>query len=139
MEIETMLEKPYWVIDVLPKQVPAGGGGRFFAIEQHLLAHPQLEALRARFASVLLKLNCYYDIEVSTDAGETWAANPEPPELFPLLEGYLHAAIPSEDALIVADGCDTHMTLYNPSDDLLDLIKQIAASEGLFVWQPPQA
>lgn len=30
----------------------------------------------------------------------------------------------------------THMTVYNPSEQLLTLIKTLAQAEGLFGWKP---
>ncbi len=138
MDIEELLEKPYWVIDILPKQVPAESPGRFFAVERFLLAHPQVEELKARKLSVLLKLYCYYDLRISTDYGETWVGNPDPEELSRAAGSELYLLLPDEDALITADPGDIYMTLYNASDDLLALVHQLAASEGLFVWQPPQ-
>lgn len=138
MDIEELLEKPYWVIDILPKQVPADSPGRFFAVEQFLLAHPQIETLGARKLSVLLKLYCYYDLRISTDYGETWVDDPDPGELSAASDSELYLLLPDEDALITADPGDIYMTLYNPSDDLLALVSQLATAEGLFVWQPPQ-
>ena len=40
------------------------------------------------------------------------------------------------DALIQYSSDDTHMTVYNPSEQLLTLIKTLAQAEGLFVWKP---
>ena len=137
-QIESLLEKPYWVIDVLPKQVPAGGAGQFFAVEQHWLAEPQRLELQRRKLAVLLKLNCYYDLRVSADACETWEENPGPEQLRKALESYLYVLLPAEEALVTADPGDIYMTLYNASEDLRALAGQLAASEGLFVWQPPQ-
>lgn len=31
------------------------------------------------------------------------------------------------------------MTLFNPDRELLELVKEIARGEGLFVWQPGEA
>ncbi|MBQ9620911.1 MAG: hypothetical protein IJR41_03115 [Atopobiaceae bacterium] len=138
MDIEELLEKPYWVIDLLPKQVPADSPGRFFAVEQLLLAHPQVEALRARKLSVLLKLYCYHDLRISTDYGETWVDGPDPGDISRAMEKELYLLLPDEDVLITADPGDIYMTLYNATDDLLALIRQLATAEGLFVWQPPQ-
>ena len=39
MMIEEYLEKPYWVIDILPKQVPADSRGQYFEIEEYYLEH----------------------------------------------------------------------------------------------------
>ncbi len=138
MDIEELLEKPYWVIDLLPKQVPADSPGRFFAVEQHILASPWNEVLAERKLSLLLKLYCYHDLRISSDYGETWVDDPDPGELSSALDSELYLLLPDEDALITADPGDIYMTLYNASDDLLALVRQLAASEGLFVWQPPQ-
>ena len=115
-----------------------GSPGRFFAVEQHLLAHPQVGSLGNRKLSVLLKLYCYYDLRISTDYGETWVGNPDPGDISRAMDKELYLLLPDEDALITADPDDICMTLYNASDDLLALVRQLAASEGLFVWQPPQ-
>ena len=40
-------------------------------------------------------------------------------------------------AMILSEPDETYMTVYNPDDRLLELIREIAAGEGLFVWQPP--
>ena len=70
--IESLLEKPYWLIDVLPKQVPAGSAGQYFKAERYLLSW--LDEISWKFARILIRLNCYYDLQVSTD-GETWILN----------------------------------------------------------------
>ena len=31
--IDSLLDKPYWLIDILPKQVPAGSAGQYFKVE----------------------------------------------------------------------------------------------------------
>lgn len=61
--MEEYLNKPYWVIDILPKQVPADG----------------------RVQSV--------------------------------------------------SGDDTYITVYNPAEEVLELIGSLAGSEGLFIWR----
>ena len=37
--------------------------------------------------------------------------------------------------MIASDPDDTYLTLYGPDDMLLDLVRALAASEGLFVWK----
>jgi hypothetical protein len=39
------------------------------------------------------------------------------------------------DSMILSEPDDTHMTLFNPDDELLELVKLIASGEGLFVWR----
>lgn len=137
--VELLLDAPYWVIDLLPKQVPQEGGGQFFAVEQYYLKEPQHGRLCRQFADVLLKLNCYHDLHVSHD--EEWVKNPEPATLVAWLtdaleHGHLCALIDDGDALITASGGDIHVTLYNPSPDLLELVGKLSTASGLFLWQP---
>ena len=138
VQIDNLIEKPFWVIDVLPKQVPAHAAGQFFAVERHWLGEPRRQELLRRKLSVLLKLNCFFDLAVSADADESWTVNPEPSVLEGMIGGYLLALLPAEQALITSNVDDINMTLYNPGAELFELVSQLAKAEGLFVWQPPQ-
>ena len=137
--VERLLEAPYWVVDFLPWQVPENSRGQFFAVEQYYLQERQHGHLCRQFADVLLKLNCYHDLLVNHD--DEWIKNPEPVTLESWLieclhNGHLCILINDCDTLITASGGDTHITLYNPSDELLQLVGQLAAASGLFLWQP---
>ena len=61
--IEELLEKPYWIIDILPKQVPKDSPGQYFAIEDFFLKE-QLTEIKKKHIDVILKLNCYMDISI---------------------------------------------------------------------------
>ena len=143
MSIEGYLEKPYWVIDILPKQVPADSRGQYFMIEEYYLEHPQIDAVYRKFTNILLKLNCYEEIGFSQD-GENWMTNPAPKDIETMLlkclsdESMLSAYLKSSDALITISGDDTYMTVYNPSKEILELLGSLASSEGLFIWNPEQ-
>ena len=39
------------------------------------------------------------------------------------------------DSIILSEPDDTHMTVFNPDKELMDLIREISSSEGLFVWK----
>ena len=135
------MEKPCWVMDVLPKRVPQDAGGQYFAVERYYL--DRIALLREKYAQMLIKLNCYYDIAVSHDS-EKWKRNPDPEDMERWLgaclsvgptEPSLFISVPSEDALIVVQRDNTHITIYNPSEALLELLRQLATAEGLFVWK----
>ena len=134
--IEDYLDKPYWIIDILPKQVPSDRRGPYFEIAKHFLKPEQMERIVQRFGNLLIKLNCYYDFSVC-QAFEHWAENPKPEDLMEWLRSgqMLYVVIDSADAMISFAGDDHYMTLYNPCQSLLDLIIPLAASEGLFVWE----
>ena len=139
--IDSLLDKPYWLIDILPKQVPAGSAGQYFKVERFLLS--RLDEISRKFARILIRLNCYYDLQVSTD-GESWILNASPGDLARRFEesaashSPLSILIGSDEALVTFSGDDHYMTLYNPDEELLDLVRQCAQAEGLFVWGPKQ-
>ena len=140
--IENLLSKPYWLIDVLPKQVPAGSASQYFKAERYFLSW--LDEISWKFARILIRVNCYHVLQVSSD-GVTWIKNESPEDLARRFEesaashSPLSVLIGSEDALITFSGDDHYMTLYNPDEELLELVRQCAQAEGLFVWGPKQA
>ena len=133
MDIDMFLNSPFWVIDFLPYQVPADGKGQFFTVEDYFLKFPQIESLHWQFLSVLLKLNCYYQIKVAV--GDQWIDNPDP-ELIQKQIGGRGLDVLIKNTLIQYTRDDTHMTVYNPTEELLELLRILAQSEGLFVWKP---
>lgn len=139
--IEELLECPYWVVDFLPRQVPADCGGRFFAVEPYFLNGTRGSELRRKFADLLLKLNCYYAFQYFPGAGDEPAEDPDPDRLRDWLSGEgaaLNVLIGSEHTLITYSSGSTNLTVYDPSPAVLELIRQLAGAEGLFVWKPPQ-
>lgn len=142
MSIEEFLEQPYYVMDILPKQVPADSGGQYFKVEDYYLK--DMERLSRQYADVLLKLNCYYGLAFSHDA-EHWQLNPEPEKVVKMVkaclseeptEWFLYVMLEEESMLLTLQRDTTYMTLYNPADEYLQLIGQLASAVGLFVWSP---
>ena len=139
---ERLLQAPYWVIDFLPMQVPPESCGQFLAVEHHYLTGERHDRLRRQFSDVVLKINCYHDLTVNR-GGSVWVKNPEPATLVAWLNdalqhGHLCAVIDGGDALITASSGDTHLSLYNASDGLIEQVRQLATAAGLYLWQPAQ-
>ena len=127
MTIEELLETPYWIIDILPKQVPKDSPGQYFAIENFFLKG-QLTEIKKKHIDVILKLNCYMDISID---GEK---NPAPEQIRDIMmERYVYIML--GDSMILSEPDDTHMTVFNPDKELMDLIRDLSSSEGLFVWK----
>ncbi len=127
--IEELLDTPYWIIDILPKQVPAGGAGQYFAVEKYL-RDTQLSDIKKKHVNLILKLNCYRDI--SLDEGKTVNIPPEQ------IADAIHKRcvnIMVDDALIISEPEDTHLTIFHPDEELLALVRELAFSEGMFVWK----
>ncbi len=41
-----------------------------------------------------------------------------------------------DESMILSEPDDTHLTVFDPDPELLELIRQIASGEGLYVWRP---
>ena len=128
--IEELLECEYWIIDILPYQVPADSAGQYFTVENYFLTS-QRRQISQKHLNLLLKLNCYRDIAL----GENEQINPSPSYLANIIDK-LHLNVRIGNSLLVSDPDDTYMTLYNPTKELLKLVKKLAAAEGMLLWQP---
>ena len=143
MTIDEYTTKPYRIVDILPMQVPPDGRGQYFEVEKYYLK--RISLLCKQYTDLLLKLNCYLDIEFSHD-GDNWTRNPAP-ETFEYWVGSCLSAEPSESSLFIALQYEetlmvierdcTYMTIYNSSEELLALINQLVCSAGLFLWTNP--
>ncbi len=142
--IGDLLEGPYSIVDVLPEQVPANAGGQYFSVERYYLQPERIRNLRRRFAEILLRLNCYYDMTVSFDSCESWEKNPDPETFAGRLIGlsgkdFLRAVFEAQGAMVDIEHDDTYMTVYDPDSLLTEKLRALAEAEGLFVWSPPEA
>ncbi len=129
--VEELLQCPYWIVDILPSQVPADSPGQYFAVEKYFLQGGRLEEIKRKHIDLVLKLNCYRDISID---GET-VINPLPEHMADeMRKRFLY--IMTGDSMILSEPDDTHLTVFNPDPQLLELIRQIASGEGLYVWKP---
>ena len=127
--IEELLNAPYWIIDILPKQVPAGSAGQYFAIEQYL-RDTQLSDIKKKHVNLILKLNCYRDISLDEDK----EINISPKKIADAIHKR-YVIIMVNDAMIVSEPEDSYLTIYNPDEDLITLVRELASGEGMFVWK----
>ena len=142
-KIEEMLEKPYWIVDILPERVPADSPGRYFDVEQYYLDESRIKELRRKQLGVLLKLYCYCSFTFSFDVGLHWVKNPAPAEIERRLlknglAGSIHIMIDGGKTMVVLNLDDTYMTVYDPTERVLELLQKLTSAEGLFIWNPQQ-
>lgn len=129
--IEELLQCPYWIIDILPAQVPSDSPGQYFAVEKYFLQGGRIKEIKQKHINLILKLNCYRDISI----GDETVINPSPDHIADeMKKRYLY--IMTGESMILSEPDDTHLTVFNPDSELLELIGQIASGEGLFVWKP---
>ena len=127
MNPDEIMDKPYWIIDILPGRVPENSPGQYFRIEKYWMENQMAEIRQKKF-SLILKLNCYMQISID---GEI---NPSPETIRNRIKE-TGVSIRIGNAMIVSEKDDTYMTLFNPDKPLLAMIRKIASGEGLFVWK----
>lgn len=129
--IEELLESPYWIIDILPSQVPEASPGQYFAVEKYFLNERRMGEIKQKHINLVLKLNCYRNVSLD----EENEVNPSPDRIADEMRKR-QICIMTDDAMILSEPDDTYLTIFNPDDRLLDLLKAIASGEGLYVWKP---
>ncbi|MDO4889887.1 MAG: hypothetical protein Q3963_00885 [Coriobacteriaceae bacterium] len=129
--VEELLQCQCWIIDILPSQVPEDSPGQYFSVEKYFLQGNRREEIKQKHINLVLKLNCYRDISIDNET----AINPLPEHIADeMKKRYLYIMI--GESMILSEPDDTHLTVFNPDSQLLELIRQIASGEGLFVWKP---
>ncbi len=129
--IDSLLESPYWIIDILPKQVPKDSPGQYFEIERYWLREPQLSAIKQKHIDLVLKLNCYADVSL-----DGWDTVDPPPERIAEEMRSRYTCVMIGDSMIVSQPDETWLTFYGEEGEIFELVKTIAAGEGLYVWRP---
>ena len=130
-DIEQLLQTDCWIIDILPAQVPADSPGQYFAVEKYFLETSRFTDIKQRHINLVLKLNCYMDVSLD---GEP-PVNPPPEQIARAMrERYVYIMLGG--AMILSEKDDTHLSLFNPDEKLLELVREIARGEGLYVWRP---
>lgn len=138
-QVDTLLEKPCYVIDFLPERVPKTSNGQFFAIEHYLLNSAKRSMIKEKFVNVILKLMCYYQVSVLWNS---WIERP-PPEMIDnaineIMEnhsGSLNLLFPENNTLLVFEWDCLNLSVFNPTESMKLLMNSIALSEGLFWWK----
>ena len=137
----TLLELPYRIVDALPQPVPDDANGQYFMIDRYFRQPPQFSVLRRRQARVLLRMNCYSDMAVTTDGGANWEKNPDPAQFVRTLddlsgERFVRVLFPSQNMMIELYAGETQMSVTCPESASTETIRKLAAAEGLFLWEP---
>ena len=136
--VDKLLEKPCYIIDFLPRQVPKDCGGQFFEVESYFLNHAECYGLRDRFIRIILKIMCYYPVSVHW---REWTEQPTPGQVVEIMDtifekhsGDMNMLITSKDVLIQFGSDCLNISIYNPNEEMSELLEKIAASEGMF-WR----
>lgn len=142
--IDRLLEEPCHLIDLYPVRVPEKSRGEYYAINDWIL-DKEYEDLAARFFHILLKLNCY--CELTLYLGSHLKKKPSPDLLrkwvFKCFHAkqnkrkYMNIFVDQGRAMLVLDGDSPCLAVYKADEVLQELLKMLAASEGMFFRSAP--
>ncbi len=138
-KIDELLEKPCYVIDFLPKRVSKTDDGQFFDIEYYLLNSDRHNKIAEKFKNIIFKLMCYYHISILTN---DWIDRPKPEviddainKIMNCRSGTLNIIFPEENALLIFEWDCLNLSIYNPPENMIEIMEESASPEGLFLWQ----
>lgn len=136
--VDRLLEKPCYIIDFLPRQVPKDCGGQFFKVENYILNHHDRFGLKDRFARIILKAMCYYPVSVHWGK---WIEQPTPEQVVEIIDTVmekhsdnLNMLFTSKDVLVQFGWDSLNISVYNSNDEMCELLEKISISEGMF-WR----
>lgn len=143
-KIDELIEKPCYLIDIFPDTVPETSDRRYFVIEEYF--QNNRKDWNKKFCNLLLKLYCYHDLWISSE--NELSKNPEPNLFVEQIQhcfegdwrkrGYINIILPKCNAMVILNGDDLYMSLYNPDEQLKDLMSQMARAEGFFFYKAPR-
>ena len=113
---QELLDMPFRLVDHLPRRVPDDTEGQYFMVDRYFRQKPQLAVLH----------------------GEAWEKNPDPERFVSLVDDlsgadFVRALFPSADAMIELCANRTQMTVVCSNENATELIRQLAAAEGMFL------
>ena len=139
-EIDHLIETTPFLVDIFPEQI-SKKEERYFDIEGYFEVHRT--EFNKKLTNILLKLYCYYDFLIS--AGNDVIENPAVSQLVSLIDrcfegeprsrDYINVILPECHSMIILNGDDLYMTLYNPDERLKGLISSLVHAEGLFFYE----
>ena len=133
--LEELLQTPCYFIDFLPQPIPPAALSQFRTIQHHLLNSEKRQEIKNRIVNILLKLLCFFPAFALWDG---WKEQSSPQLIEQAVDtvmenhsGSLYLLFWQEESLLVF----VSLSLYHPSQQLLDLAQTIARSEGFFLYQ----
>ncbi len=138
LQMETLLTKPYALIDILPKQVLPNFLEDFSKAEHFFLSRKERSRFAEKIVRIVLKLHCYFPIQIYC---QEWLRHSKEKilakqvrKIIVTKRGFCNLLLPREDTLVCIEGGQLWVTVYHPSPEVQDILSALAVSEGLF-WR----
>lgn len=137
--LEELLQTPCYFIDFLPQPIPPAALSQFRTIQHHLLNGEKRQETKIESSISSSSCSVFF---LPASCGTAGRNQPNPQLIEQAVDtvmenhsGSLYLLFWQEESLLVFEWDALSLSLYHPSQQLLDLAQTIARSEGFFLYQ----
>ena len=141
--VERLLEDDYWIIDILPSQIPIEKQAEYRALTDEYFESGKVAQLHRRYADILTMINSRFKTAMLCMPEDEWTISPDDVAVKDAVihhteRGCVDLLLPEEETLISLQAEDLYITVYHPTEELLSLLRQAVSESGFYIWQTPQ-
>ena len=141
--VERLLEDDYWIIDILPSQIPIEKQAEYRALTDEYYESGKIAQLHQRYADILTMINSRFKTAMLCMPEDEWTISPcdiavKDAVIHHTERGCVDLLLPEEETLISLQAEDLYITVYHPTEEILSLLRQAVSESGFYIWQTPQ-
>ena len=141
--VERLLEDDYWIIDILPSQIPIEKQAEYRALTDEYFESGKVAQLHRRYADILTMINSRFKTAILCMPEDEWTISPHNNDVKDAVmhhteRGCVDLLLPEEETLISLQAKDLYITVYHPTDEIISLLRQAVSESGFYIWQTPQ-
>ena len=141
--VERLLEDDYWIIDILPSQIPIEKQAEYRALTDEYYESGKIAQLHQRYADILTMINSRFKTAMLCMPEDEWTISPDDVAVKDAVihhteRGCVDLLLPEEETLISLQAEDLYITVYHPTEEILSLLRQAVSESGFYIWQTPQ-
>lgn len=141
--VERLLEDDYWIIDILPSQIPIEKQAEHRALTDEYFESGKVAQLHRRYADILTMINSRFKTAMLCVPEDEWTISPDDVAVKDAVihhteRGCVDLLLPEEETLISLQAEDLYITVYHPTEEILSLLRQAVSESGFYIWQTPQ-
>ena len=141
--VERLLEDDYWIIDILPSQIPIEKQAEHRALTDEYFESGKVAQLHRRYADILTMINSRFKTAMLCMPEDEWTISPDDVAVKDAVihhteRGCVDLLLPEEETLISLQAEDLYITVYHPTEEILSLLRQAVSESGFYIWQTPQ-
>ena len=141
--VERLLEDDYWIIDILPSQIPIEKQREYRALTDEYSESGKVAELHWQYADILTFINNRFSTAMLCMPEDEWTISPADTAVTDAVirhteRGCVDLLLPDEDVLFSLQAEDLNITVYHPTEEILSLLRQAVSKQGFYIWQTPQ-